>query len=54
MPGKQILRMLRDEVQRLYCVNLTDIKIIDEFMRNEIPSDLIILIENLEDFRASK
>ena len=54
VPGKQILRMLRDEVQKLYCVNLTDIKIVDEFMRKEIPGDLTTLIENLEVFRTSK
>jgi len=51
--GKQILKMLRDEVQTLYCVNLTDIKIIDEFTRNEIPNDLVSLIERLEVFRNS-
>lgn len=51
--GKQTLKMLRDEVQKLYRVNLTDIKIIDEFTRNEIPNDLINLIERLEVFRSS-
>ena len=49
--GKQTLKMLRDEVQKLYCVNLTDIRIIDEFTRNEIPNDLVKLIERLEVFR---
>ena len=50
--GKQILRMLRDEVQRLYSVNLTDIKIVDEFTLHEIPSDLSRLIQKLERFRV--
>ncbi|NJN57294.1 MAG: hypothetical protein HC879_07205 [Leptolyngbyaceae cyanobacterium SL_5_9] len=54
VPGKQILRMLRDEVQKLYCVNLTDIRIIDEFICKEVPDDLAILIKNLEAFRISK
>ena len=51
VPGKQILRMLRDEVQRLYSVNLTDIRIIDEFTCNEVPNDLVVLIRKLEAFR---
>lgn len=51
--GKKTLKMLRDEVQNLYCVNLTDIKIIDEFTLNEIPNDLVRLIERLEVFRNS-
>ncbi len=54
VPGKQILRMLRDEVQKLYSINLTDIKIVDEFTRAEIPDNLAVLIERLEIFRASK
>lgn len=53
VPGKQILRMLRDEVQKLYCVNLTDIRIIDEFTGKEVPDDIATLIENLEAFRIS-
>jgi hypothetical protein len=54
VPGKQILRMLRDEVQKLYSINLTDIKIVDEFTRAEIPDNLAVLIKKLEIFRASK
>ncbi|QLE39146.1 hypothetical protein FD723_00560 [Nostoc sp. C052] len=52
--GKHILRILRDEVQKLYSVNLTDIKIIDEFTRKEVPDDLSDLIEKLEIFRTSQ
>ena len=51
VPGKQILQSLRDEVQNLYSVNITDIKIIDGFGKSEIPSDLTSLIEKLEAFR---
>lgn len=54
VPGKQILRMLRDEVQKLYSINLTDIKIVDEFTRAEIPDNLAELVEKLESFRASQ
>lgn len=52
VPGKQILKMLRDEVQRLYCASLTDVKIIDEFKAREVPKDLVALIEGLESFRV--
>lgn len=51
VPGKNTLRDLRNEVDMLYSVNLTDIKIIDEFRRDEIPEDLIGLIGSLERIR---
>lgn len=51
VPGKDILRGLRSEIDRLYSVNLTDIKIIDEFCYAEIPEDFIALIESLEQMR---
>ena len=52
VPGKQMLRMLREEIQKLYSVNLTDIRIVDEFLNKEMPEDLVRLIENLESFRV--
>ncbi len=51
VPGKEILKNLRSEVESLYHVNLTDIKIIDEFRAEEIPEDLCSLINSLEAFR---
>jgi predicted ATP-dependent endonuclease of OLD family len=51
VPGKQILKMLRDKIQSLYATNLTDVKIIDEFKSYEVPKDLADLIERLESFR---
>ena len=53
VPGKTTLRMLRNSVQEDYKVNLTDVQIIDEFQRDEIPHDLLHLIDQLEFFRAS-
>lgn len=53
VPGKTTLRMLRNAVQEDYKVNLTDVQIIDEFKRYEIPQDLLDLIDQLESFRAS-
>jgi hypothetical protein len=35
--GKEVLKLLRSELQQKYCVNLTDNRIIDEFSREEIP-----------------
>lgn len=51
VPGKKILKKLRSEIESLYHVNLTDIKIIDEFRIEEIPEDLRILVNSLETFR---
>lgn len=51
VPGKVMLRALRDAVQTDIGVNLTDIQIIDEYRENEIPHDLKSLIERLEAFR---
>ena len=53
VPGKTILRLLRNAIQEDYKVNLTDVQIIDEFEINEIPKDLYKLINQLETFRAS-
>ncbi|MDM5196647.1 AAA family ATPase [Fictibacillus enclensis] len=51
VPGKEMLRLLREDIQKLYRVNLTDFKIIDEFRREEVPKDLCNLLYCLEDFR---
>ena len=52
IPGKKVVKMLREKVQELYSVSLTDIRIIDEFSLSEIPDDMISLIKDLEGFRA--
>jgi predicted ATP-dependent endonuclease of OLD family len=54
VPGKEVLRQLREKVQQLYSVNLTDIKIIDEFQFDEIPPDLKNLIINPENYRINQ
>ena len=53
VPGKNVLRSLRDKVQSDYGVNLTDVQIIDNFTTDEIPEDLKQLIVNLDNFRMS-
>ena len=51
VPGKIVLRSLRDIVQRDFGVVLTDSKIIEAFHRDEIPQDLQTLIRFLDEFR---
>jgi predicted ATP-dependent endonuclease of OLD family len=52
VPGKAVLRALRDKVQTDLGINLTDIQIIDEYHETEIPSDIKALITRLEAFRT--
>ena len=51
VPGKIVLRSLRNILQRDFGVVLTDPKIIDAFHRDEIPEDLQTLIRALDEFR---
>lgn len=53
VPGKEILRLLREEVQLLYSINLTDFRIIDEFKVDEVPKDLFDLLYFMEEFRVN-
>ncbi|MFQ1767409.1 ATP-dependent nuclease [Aeromonas veronii] len=53
IPGKLTLRMLRDAIQERYKVNLTDVQIIDAFNKNEVPTDLLELIYQLDQFRTN-
>jgi hypothetical protein len=52
VPGKLVLKQLRDELQKIYSVSLTDFKIIDEFTTKEIPEDLRDLLFKIENFRT--
>lgn len=54
VPGKKVIKLLREKIHSVYKVNLTDNRIIDEFRINEIPEDMISLIRKLEDFRIGK
>lgn len=54
VPGKTTLRLLRGSIQEEYKVNLTDVQVIDEFKTEEIPGDLLELIEQLEAFRVGQ
>lgn len=52
VPGKDVLRMLRAEIQSRYSVNLTDYKIVEEFNASDIPDDLRDLLFRLDRFRT--
>jgi energy-coupling factor transporter ATP-binding protein EcfA2 len=52
VPGKDVLRAFREEMQTRYSISLTDHKIIDEFRFKEIPTDLISLLNKLEEYRT--
>ena len=51
VPGKKVLSKLRERLQTRCSVNLTDIRIIDEFRPDEVPQDLSRLLRDLDDFR---
>jgi hypothetical protein len=51
VPGKEVLRIVRDEIQVKYAVTLTNYRIIESLRRGEVPSDLVTLLTQLEDFR---
>ena len=51
--GKEVLRLLREQVQNAYSVNLTDARIVDAFRRDEIPADMLELLELLQQYRSN-
>ncbi|HBD7373557.1 TPA: hypothetical protein KKX32_002279, partial [Legionella pneumophila] len=53
VPGKILIRKIRDKIQKEYGVNLTDYQIIDEYKEDEIPTDLIDLIKEIDGFRIN-
>lgn len=53
VPGKKVLRRLREKLKAHFSINLTDIRIVDEFRTDEIPADLVRLLRNLDAFRTN-
>jgi energy-coupling factor transporter ATP-binding protein EcfA2 len=51
VPGKEVLRMLRDEMQTKYGATLTGYRIVESFRRNDVPGDLVDLLNHLDEFR---
>jgi energy-coupling factor transporter ATP-binding protein EcfA2 len=54
VPGKEVLAALRQRVRELFCVNVSDHRIISSFHLDEIPADLNGLLAGLEGFRNMK
>jgi predicted ATPase len=52
VPGKSVLRELRSRLAELYGVTLTDHKIVSEFQKDEVPADMLELLQGLEGFRS--
>ena len=53
VPGKDVLRSVRDQFQKSHGISLTDFKIIDCYNVDEIPQDIKTLLVQLEKFRVS-
>ena len=51
--GKEVLAKFRQRVKEKFAVNISDVRIIDEFRINEIPTDLAKLLLDMNDFRKS-
>jgi len=51
VPGKELLSALNEFLQEKYSVSLTTSLLINAMKKEDIPADIVILIENLEKFR---
>jgi energy-coupling factor transporter ATP-binding protein EcfA2 len=51
VPGKEVLRDLRELCHQEYGITLTDARIISEFHRDEILNDMMLLLSNIERMR---
>ena len=54
VPGKAVLRAVRDQLQRECGITLTDIRIIDAYRPEDVPGDLSELISNLDRYRSGE
>ncbi|SEQ34395.1 Predicted ATPase [Solimonas aquatica] len=53
VPGKEVIRRLRERLQTDAGINLTDYQIVDEFEPEEVPADMKRLLAELEKFRLA-
>lgn len=51
VPGKEVLRLLRQHVQSTLGVTLTEARIVDSMSADDIPGDMRRLLQALEEFR---
>lgn len=54
VPGKKVLRAVRRKVKEVHGVNLTDWMIMDCYKAEEVPEDLVNLLEELNRFRQQR
>ena len=54
IPGKELLSSLNEYLQEKYSVSLTHTLIVNTMKKEEIPSDIIKLLGELEKFRREK
>jgi hypothetical protein len=54
VPGKEVLRALRQEVHSRFSINLTDHQIVGASSQTDVPTDLRALLDNLEKFRQAR
>jgi hypothetical protein len=53
VPGKEVLKALREHLQKVYGVSLTDARIVDAFHKDEVPGNIQQLVNAIELFRTS-
>ena len=53
VPGKEVLRLLRQRVQSRSGVTLTEARIVESMSRDDIPADIRKLLAALENFRSA-
>ena len=52
VPGKEVLRRLRDTLQEAFAITLTDLRIVDGYREHEVPADMRAFLEALDAFRT--
>ena len=51
VPGKQVLKKVRENFEMEYGITLTDLSIIQSYKPDEVPNDMVQLVERLEKYR---
>jgi hypothetical protein len=53
VPGKEVLRVFRDKIQHSCGLSITEARIVDAIRVEEIPQELLALIDSVEAFRQA-
>ncbi len=54
VPGKDVLRTVRNRLQDSHDITLTDVRIVDSYRAEEVPQDLVALLRRLDGFRSGR